>query len=417
MSPWGAVVPWGDADPVAFDWFVAADDRWHVPAQEPTIRQRRIEGAPVVETRLRIPDGDVVQRTWAVPDGGGTVVIEFENESPMPVAIALAGPHVVTERPPADVAIQGIELPDDAIVMPLGHRATVRVALAGADARALSLGRLPPMLSVVRGWTSVVERASRLVLPDEVLVDAFVAARSDLLLEGPVHVGDDPIGFLLDVGELVRCGDSADAWLLDVVEPTEKVARSVAKAEPDAVVDSHDAIRAARLVAAAAGDQRAVADIDRIAVRLESKRVRSSPSGTSLRPSFADLRRGPSVGRFVRSVERRIASDGRLLVGGMPTGWLGNNFEVHNVPTVGSQTVSFAVRWHGERPAVLWEQHGGEPVTLTAPDIDPDWATDEASGEMLWAAPPTGRTAKRSLTLDVDTQTDTETHTEGGSFS
>ncbi len=61
-----------------------------MPAQEPTVRQERIEGTPVVETRIRVPDGDAVQRVWAVSDVGGTVIVEFENESPMPFAIALS---------------------------------------------------------------------------------------------------------------------------------------------------------------------------------------------------------------------------------------------------------------------------------------------------------------------------------------
>ena len=48
--------------------------------------------------------------------------------------------------------------------------------------------------------------------------------------------------------------------------------------------------------------------------------------------------------------------------------------------------VDYAVRWHGDRPAVLWEVTG-EPVELTAPLIDPDWRTADAKGEALWPAP------------------------------
>ena len=43
-----------DEDDVALDWYVAADDRWHNPAQEPSVRQTRRAGVPVVETRLWI---------------------------------------------------------------------------------------------------------------------------------------------------------------------------------------------------------------------------------------------------------------------------------------------------------------------------------------------------------------------------
>jgi len=36
VTPWGALVP-GDGSP-PLDWWVAADDRWHVPAAEPSCR-------------------------------------------------------------------------------------------------------------------------------------------------------------------------------------------------------------------------------------------------------------------------------------------------------------------------------------------------------------------------------------------
>lgn len=406
LSPWGAVTPWGQEDPVTLDWYVAADDRWHVPAQEPTVRQERIEGTPVVETRIRVPDGDAVQRVWAVSDVGGTVVVEFENESPMPFAIALTGPEVVTERPSAEVPIQGIELPEEAIVLPVGHRATVRVALASAGGSAFppaGLPRVPPLLAVVRGWTRVVEQASRLVLPDERLVHAVVAARCDLLLEGPVDAAEDPVGFLLDVAELVRCGDAADAWLMEIVEPAEHVAKLAAKrsAPLDVVASALQALAAARIVAQRAGDDRAAGDIDRMIERVGQKRSDADVSGGVIE-SFADLRRATSVGRFVRSVERRIVDGGRFLTGGMPTSWLGNNFEVHGLPTSPSTTASFAVRWHGDRPAVLWEQQGDTPVELSAPDLDPDWLTTERSGETLWPAPVAARPKRTGLQLTID---------------
>lgn len=406
LSPWGAVTPWGQEDPITLDWYVAADDRWHTPAQEPTVRQERIEGTPVVETRIRIPDGDAVQRVWAVSDVGGTVIVEFENESPMPFAIALGGPEIITERPPAAVPIQGIEIPGDPIVLPVGHRSIVRVALAspgGAGFPSAGLANVPPSLAVVRGWTRVVEQASRLVLPDERLVHAVVAARCDLLLEGPVDSAEDPVGFLLDVAELVRCGDAADAWLMEIVEPAEQVAKLATKRSSarDLVASAPEALAAAQVVAQRAGDSRAAGDIGRMIERVERKRAGVDASGGVIE-SFADVRRSTSVGRFVRSVERRIVDGGRFLTGGMPTSWLGNNFEVHGLPTSPATTASFAVRWHGERPAVLWEQQGDTPVELSAPDLDPSWRTTERSGEVLWPAPVTKRPQRTGLQLTID---------------
>lgn len=408
VTPWGSVTPWGQQNPSTLEWFVAADDRWHVPANEPTVRQSRLEGSPVVETRVRVPDGDAVQRVWAVPEGGGSIVVEFENESPKPFAIALAGPQMVTERPPADMPIEGIELPAATIVMPVGHRATVRVVLptpqSASPVAPAAIKNLAPHLAVVRGWTRVAEQASRLVLPDESLVEALVGARCDLLLEGPVNGEVDPIGFLLDIAELVRCGDSGDAWLLDVVGPAEHAAKVAAKrsSPPRVVADALAALAAVRVVATDAHDDRATGDVDRTIARVLDKRSDLADAAhAGVVTSFADLRRTDSVGRFVRSIERRIVDGGRLLTGGMPTAWLGNNFEVHGLPTSPSSSVSFAVRWHGERPAVLWEQQGG-PIELSAPDVDPGWTTVESSGEMLWPAPRVDRPKRSSLSITVD---------------
>ena len=62
--------------------------------------------------------------------------------------------------------------------------------------------------------------------------------------------------------------------------------------------------------------------------------------------------------------------------------------EVHDAPTRWGR-VSYAVRWHGARPALLWhlEQREGVagPWRITAPRFDPSWSTTEARGEALLA--------------------------------
>jgi len=380
VSPCGDVTPWRDTDET-LQWFVAAEDRWHVPAAEPAVRQRRVDGTPVIETRVRVPEGDAVQRVWSVPDAGGLTVIEVENGSALPFAVAFAGTRLLTERPPADVPIQGIDLPDGAIVLPVAHTASVRVAIPHDPARfsTWSLPTLAPAMAVVRGWETVVHRASRLVLPDAGLGEAVTAARSDLLLSGPVDAEADVVGFLLDVAELGRLGDDADAWMPEIVEPIASIARSD---DPEVEL----ALRACERLAVSAGDDRAAGDL----ARIRERRIRSgrAPETVSAgQSSFSDLRRGESVGRFVAQVEQRIADEGRLLPLGIPRRWLGSNFEVHGVPTGPRSTVGFAVRWHGERPAVLWEQRGPTQL-LTAPAVDADWSSNAASGEALWAEPP-----------------------------
>ena len=42
------------------DWWIGADDRWHVPGREAAVRQTLVDGMPVVQTSMRVPGGDAV---------------------------------------------------------------------------------------------------------------------------------------------------------------------------------------------------------------------------------------------------------------------------------------------------------------------------------------------------------------------
>ena len=71
-----------------------------------------------------------------------------------------------------------------------------------------------------------------------------------------------------------------------------------------------------------------------------------------------------------------------------PTGWARGSRSTTRPTHAGE--LSYAVRWHGERPALLWELHprpGGPAVRLTAPGLDPGWSTEASAGEALLAAP------------------------------
>lgn len=368
IAPWGAIEPWDDT--AALNWFVAADDRWHVPADEAAVRQNRIEGTAVVETRLRVPNGDVVQRVYSVADAGGLTVIEVENESTMPVAIAFDRRDVLTEREIADVPIEGIDLPAGAFVLPLGHKAVLRVAVVHGAQRS---GPLPNGLAtptqVVRGWLSLTERASRFVLPDgersATLVESITAERCELALGSIPQTADDPVAFVLALGELVRMGEQPEHWIPELVDAVEQIG-------PRSGWDVDAALVAAARVLTVADEQRARRDLERImAGRTVGERPDQPPAGV----------------RSVAWLESRLVSGGALLPDGFPASWLGQSFDVYGVPTGDDSAVSFAIRWHGERPAVLWEQTG-DPIELTAPSAAPDWSTVEAKGEALWPAPP-----------------------------
>jgi hypothetical protein len=367
ISEWGAIEPWDATPPL--NWFVAADDRWHVPADEATVRQRRIDGTPVTETRLRVPTGDVVQRTFSTADAGGLTIVEVENESTMPVAVAFDRRDVLTERPVVDVPIEGIDLPGQAFVTPIAHTASIRVAIVHGEQRS---GRLPSgvasSMQVVRGWASLTDRASRFVLPDGErgagLAEVVTAERCEVALGSIPQASDDAAGYVLALGELVRLGESPDHWLAELADAVEHLG-------PDPSWDATVALGVADRVLAGAGERRARRDLERIVAG-------RSPVATPDRP--------PAGVRAIAWLESSLASAGALMPDGLPVEWLGQPVEVYGVPTSPVSAVSYALRWHGERPAIIWEQTGG-PIELTAPIVAPDWRTSERSGEALWPRP------------------------------
>ena len=142
-----------------------------------------MSGTVVVETRVRVPTGDAVQRVYSVADAGGLTVVEVENESTLPFAYAFSGRDgVLTDRAVAALPIEGIELPTSAFVLPVGHRATVHVAIAHDPSRVARLpAGLPQMFAqVVSGWRLLTSTASRLELPaadhGETLADTVTSA-------------------------------------------------------------------------------------------------------------------------------------------------------------------------------------------------------------------------------------------------
>ncbi|MGI9615976.1 MAG: hypothetical protein ACR2QO_23890, partial [Acidimicrobiales bacterium] len=110
----------------ALDWWIGADDRWYLPAREPSVRQGRLGVGPVVETTVRIPSGDARQTVYGALVGRWpATVVEIHNDSPVPVALALAirpfpvGPHAsdspVAENSAAEPGLRSVNLDDTLI--------------------------------------------------------------------------------------------------------------------------------------------------------------------------------------------------------------------------------------------------------------------------------------------------------------
>jgi hypothetical protein len=73
------------------------------------------------------------------------------------------------------------------------------------------------------------------------------------------------------------------------------------------------------------------------------------------------------------------------LLPGFRLEWLGANLAVHDF-SLRRGVASFALRWHGARPALLWDVPAGYRMTI--PLLDPAFESNEAVGEVLLSEPP-----------------------------
>ncbi|MGH8985965.1 MAG: hypothetical protein ACRDY6_19115 [Acidimicrobiia bacterium] len=348
----GRVTPEGAR--FGLDWWIGAEDRRHIPAEEASVRQRRVGLAPVVETAMRVPGGDAIQRVYGVGGPADLVAIEIENASPVPFAAALVvcrgtgrraprptvkgnwllvdrEPLVLLPRPPLRRDAQD----GDALVYPVAHRTRLRFALVLGRGRDLASDDPGPVLGpdeVARGWAAQLGRGMRVELPDAALQHAVDAARADLLL-APVDA--DAVAALED-------------WGFDA---------EVRTAWP----------------------------------QLSFRARRHATRRPAAAPGWGDVQAARARGGvgFLLSLRRFLVREtgdhGIDLLTELPRDWVGQGLEVHDAPTRRGR-VSYAVRWHGPRPALLWECEGADRIR--APGLDPEWSTDDSRGEALLAPHP-----------------------------
>ena len=382
-----------DGSPV-LDWHIAADDRWHDPSTEPSVRQTRRAGVPVVETRLRIPGGDAIQRVYAVADAGGLVVIEITNESTLPIAVAFTRPDVISSRTPSPRGAQGIELPTGSVVFPVAHGSTLRVALRapGNVVANVDVDRLPSFEQLQKGWLKAVEQAGYVIVPEGAVAPLVARLRSDALILSGHEIeywaigagGDcanDPVVYILTLQELLRMGEKLNSVSAHIrVDHAARLAQCVEtllkdnKKAPILPWDVERALFAAQFVFARMGESRAADDVAAAQLRLSS-----AAEPPNVMPT--DIRAIAWVEEKMVAVQR----DGTVQIfgRGIPRLWLGANLECHRVSAGPMHTVSFGIRWHGEKPALLWEVAGPAGIKLTAGKCDPTWTSVEATGETL----------------------------------
>ncbi len=364
---------------IEIDWFVGADDGWHRAADRG--RTVRAGIAPATETRLRVPGGEVVASSYAVAAGRDpAVVVELENASGGPVVVAwvaraapgrrvrraeAAGSSLCLDgrtridfvRAPArwavaprvsgtwDVVVNGDASVGDfarvgnrhddlevAVLVVVAHRTRTRIAVRSGRAvgrlEPLHLAALPGPGDVERGWGVALARGMHVELPEPVLQAATDAARATLLI-GAARATRRDRGLVA----------AATSWGL--------------------------------------ADRRAgSATADAPATRGWGA-LRSDAIGAATDPARAAAWLRDVKGRLLR-VERDTVD----LLAGFPVEWLGQPLAVHDAVT-DLGPVSFALRWHGARPALLWDAPAGLRVRI--PDLDPAFAGAGGAGEALLA--------------------------------
>ena len=317
------------------------------------MRQPLVDGMPVVQTSMRVPGGDAVQRVYGapVPDVGEVAVVEIANESPAPFVVALVvrganridqGDTTVyvdgrnalrTTRPPSRWAMAADGTTEEivtsgaasdapfaarqdraarlvgAFLYPVAHRTTFRaaIALGTRGLGAVDLAALPGADAVVRGWRAQLDRGLRVELPDPALQAAIDAARPAAVLAG-------------------------QAW----------------KVDPGG--------RGAGGLGPRRRGRGGMGPVDRARAAPHRRREPSAGSWAAC-GTVAAAWWCRAVGRGSRRRGRRRRHDADPARRTGPTSGVGLA-STSDAPTRRGP-VSYSVRWHGDRPALLWDAPEG----------------------------------------------------------
>ena len=395
-AAWSAgVSAWGDLfveDQERLRWFIAADDRWYRPSRETTVRQREVSGVPVIETRIKVPGGDAVQRVYGVANFGGAIVVEIYNDSSLPFAVAFDRGDISTMREPSPTGVQGIDLPAGSVVFPVGHHAMMRAAIlvgAGFDVTnrrltAQEIESLPSFEQVERGWLGALQISSRVDVPNLSWSSVLTSQRCKVLLSNSAELAESSdislvVDLLLDRAERVRLGDKPAQWVDEVAVATERILKQCAKTQSVQWFEER-ALLGAGMVLNRAGESRGLQDFVSVWSRLaEAGRI-------------SDLAlASPEIAGTVRQIawiESQLVAQRRdgvieICPCGIDKSWLGVNFECHKLLASPEHLISYAVRWHGEKPALLWDIDGPVGTKVAASAIDRTFSSTEMRGETL----------------------------------
>jgi hypothetical protein len=226
-----------------------------------------------------------------------------------------------------------------AFLYPVAHRTSLRaaVALGTRGLGPVEILGLPAATTVARGWRAQLARGMQVTLPDPLLQGALDTTRAALLLAGQAWRVDPPVVRALE--DWGFDAEAAESWS----RLTGRERRRLGRRPPTSV-------------------------------SWEVVRMQAGRDDAAFLAGLRDL--------LVRERDGSIT-----LFAEWPVEWRGLPIDVRDVPTRRGP-VSASVRWHGERPALLWEAPAG--TRLTAPGLDPTWSSDAPRGEVLLGGSGTG---------------------------
>lgn len=319
-----------------------------------------------------------------------------------------------------------------AAVWPVPHTATLRVVVE-LGAQTSDQAAVPSTSDINRGWEAHLKRGMRVDVDGIEIADHLSAAARSVLTLWPTSQGApsailaiSELGFGRDAGRffelLERCDDdgavlrSLARWSqlgeqAHQLEDLERVLGRLAQAAHVVATQGGSLAGAAWLDDAlvALGGRLHQIDQPDVAERVQSfnTRVQSVEGAADLQAKLtSDLdKRGvwpadqqmENAAQFVRSVRSLIVEDtgteARILPD-LPKLWRGRTLDVFGLP-ITNGTLSFGLRWHGPRPALLWEATLAPevPFALRVPGIDLDFVSHDRQGEALLADPGWGATS------------------------
>ncbi len=356
----------------------------------------RFEGAPATVAAGDGPSGDLLQQMPEATNGTSTATARCRSGAAQAAA-----------------------------VWPVPHTATLRmvVELGGATS---SHASVPTTDDINRGWQAHLKHGMRVDVDGlDVAEHLSVAARSVLTLWP--EVDDTPaailamseLGFGRDAGRLFerleRCED--DAAVLRALARWAQLGEQAHQLEDLERILGHLA-QAAHGIAARGGDVVGAEWLDDGLVALGGRLHQiDQPDVAERIQGFTAVTRGVtgaadrlfeltkehdkrgvwpngqmrSASHYVQALRSIVVADSGTelaLLPDMPLAWRGRTIDVFGLP-VANGNVSFGLRWHGPRPAVLWEANLAPeaPLSIRVPGIDADFVTHDRQGEALLADP------------------------------